>query len=57
MNYYFKSVDNRPQNINNLKGWYNKRKSYYSSPEEFDRLYRKLLEEYLKKYGVYYNGK
>ncbi len=57
MDYYFKSVDRRPQNINNLNGWYNRRKSYYSNPEEFERLYKKLLEEYFKKYGVYYNGK
>jgi len=56
MNYYFNSVDKRPQNINNLKGWYNRRKHYYSNPEEFDELYKQLLEEYLKKYGVYYNG-
>ena len=56
MNYYFNSVDKRPQNINNLKGWYNRRKHYYSNPEEFDELYQKLLEEYFRKYGVYYNG-
>ena len=57
MNYYFNSVDRRPTNINNINGWYNRRKSYYSNPEKFDLLYKKRLKEYLKKYGAYYDGK
>lgn len=59
MSRYFNSVDKYPQqNINNLNGWYNRVKSYYSNPLEFDKLYKNKVDYYiLRKYPQYYNGR
>ena len=59
MSRYFDSVDRNPQkNINNLKGWYNRAKSYYSIPQEFEKLYKNKVDYYiLNKYPQFYNGK
>ena len=59
MSRYFHSVDKYPQqNINNLNGWYNRVKSYYSDPLEFEKLYKNKVDDYiLRKYPQYYNGK
>lgn len=59
MSRYFNSVDKYPQqNINNLNGWYNRVKSYYSDPLEFEKLYKNKVDDYiLRKYPQYYNGK
>ena len=59
MDRYFDSVDRYPvQNINNLKGWYNRVKSHYSNDQNFENLYRNKVDEYiLKKYPQYYDGK
>lgn len=59
MESYFNRVDTVPQkNINNLRGWYNRLKTYYSTPEIFEKIYKQRVDEYLnKKYPHYYNGK
>jgi len=59
MSRYFNSVDKYPQqNVNNLNGWYNRVKSYYSDPLEFEKLYKNKVDDYiLRKYPQYYNGK
>ena len=59
MNGYFNRVDAVPQkNINNLKGWYNRLKTYYSDPDIFEKIYKSRLDEYLNnKYPHYYNKK
>ena len=57
MNSYFNTVDAKPQNINNLKSWYNRAANHYSNQRDFDKLYKSKLEYYLnKKYRMYYNG-
>ena len=57
MNSYFNTVDAKPQNINNLKSWYNRAANHYSNQRDFDKLYKSKLEYYLnKKYRTYYNG-
>lgn len=57
MNSYFNMVDAKPQNINNLKSWYNRAANHYSNQRDFDKLYKSKLEYYLnKKYRMYYNG-
>lgn len=52
-------MDKYPQqNVNNLNGWYNRVKSYYSDPLEFEKLYKNKVDDYiLRKYPQYYNGK
>ncbi len=59
MEKYFQSVDENPiQNVNNINGWYNRAKSYYSNPQEFERLYKHRVDDYIKnKYPQFYNGK
>ena len=58
MEKYFQSVDKYPsKNINNINGWYNRAKSYYSNPQEFEELYKRRVDDYIKnKYPQYYNG-
>ena len=44
--------------INNLKSWYGRARNHYSNQDEFDKLYKSTLDEYLnQKYPQYYNGK
>ena len=59
MERYFQSVDENPiQNVNNINGWYNRAKSYYSNSQEFERLYKHRVDDYIKnKYPQFYNGK
>ena len=59
MERYFQSVDEKPiQNVNNINGWYNRAKSYHSNPQEFERLYKHRVDDYIKnKYPQFYNGK
>ena len=59
MEKYFQSVDENPiQNVNNINGWYNRAKSYYSNSQEFERLYKHRVDDYIKnKYPQFYNGK
>ena len=59
MEKYFQSVDEKPiQNVNNINGWYNRAKSYYSNPQEFEKLYKHRVDDYIKnKYPQFYNGK
>ena len=58
MKKYFNSVDKYPrQNINNLNGWYDRSKSYHSSPDEFETNFGEQKLHYFNKYGKYYNGK
>ena len=58
MEKYFQSVDKNPiQNVNNINGWYNRTKSYYSNPQEFEQLYRHRVDDYIQnKYPQFYNG-
>ena len=58
MERYFDSVDRAPvQNINNLRGWYNRAQSYHSQPQVFEKLYKDKVDYYIqKKYPQYYNG-
>ena len=58
MEKYFQSVDERPiKNVNNINGWYNRAKSYYSNPQEFEQLYKHRVDDYIKnKYPQFYNG-
>ena len=58
MDRYFESVDKKSiQNINNLRGWYNRAIGYYSNPEVFEKLYKDKVDYYIKKkYPHYYNG-
>lgn len=55
MQRYFDRVDAKPKNINNLRGWFNRLKNYYSNPDEFNNLYNSRVDDY--KYNQYYNGK
>ena len=59
MDRYFQSTDKDPfENVNNINGWYNRTKSYYSNPQEFEKLYKSRVDDYIKnKYHQYYNGK
>ena len=58
MERYFNRVDKVPKNINNLKGWYNRLKMYYSDPALFEQKYKKRVDEYLYfKYPQFYNKK
>ena len=59
MEKYFRSVDKKPiKNVNNINGWYNRAKSYYSNPQKFEKLYKLRVDDYIKnKYPQYYNGK
>ena len=59
MDRYFDSVDRHPrENINNLRGWYNRAKSYYSNSKLFEEQYKDKVDYYIKnKYPQYYNGK
>ena len=58
MKRYFELVDNNHSQINNLKSWYNRARNHYSNQEEFDRIYKSTLDEYLnRKYRDYYTGK
>ena len=58
MERYFNSVDNHPKNINNLQGWYNRVRWYYSDFQSFEKLYKDKVDYYIKqKYHKYYNGK
>ena len=59
MEKYFQSVDKYPfENVNNINGWYNRAKSYYSNPQEFEKLYKHRVDDYIKnKYPQFYNGK
>lgn len=57
MKRYFNVVNKNPSKINSLKGWYDRAKKFYSSPEEFDNLYKAQKEEYFNKYKQYYNKK
>ncbi len=59
MDKYFQSTDENPiKNVNNLNGWYNRTKSYYSNPQEFEKLYKSRVDDYIKnKYHQHYNGK
>lgn len=59
MERYFQSVDKYPsKNVNNINGWYNRAKSYYSNPQEFEKLYKHRVDDYIKnKYPQFYNGK
>ena len=59
MEKYFQSVDKNPiQNVNNINGWYNRAKSYYSHPQDFEKLYKNRVDDYIKnKYPQYYNGR
>ena len=59
MERYFQSVDKYPfENVNNINGWYNRAKSYYSNPQKFEKLYKPRVDDYIKnKYPQYYNGK
>ena len=58
MDRYFQNTDKNPvKNINNIKGWYNRAKSYYSNQKKFEQLYRHKVDEYIKsKYPQYYTG-
>lgn len=59
MERYFDSVDRHPrENINNLRGWYNRARSYYSNSKLFEKQYKDKVDYYIKKkYSQYYNGK
>lgn len=58
MQRYFDRVDAKPKNINNLRGWFNRLKNYYSNPDEFNNLYNSRVDDYINnKYNQYYNGK
>ena len=58
MQSYWDLVDKDHSQINNIKSWYNRARNHYSNPQEFDRLYQSILDEYLnRKYPQYYNGK
>ena len=58
MQRYFDRVDAKPININNLRGWFNRLKNYYSNPDEFNNLYNSRVDDYINnKYNQYYNGK
>ena len=58
MKKYFNSVDKYPkQNINNLNGWYDRTKSYHSSPDDFEKNFGEQKLQYFNKYGKYYNGR
>ena len=59
MSRYFDSVDNHPKsNINNLRGWYNRLQNYYSNFNEFEKLYKDRVDDYIfNKYPQYYTGK
>ena len=53
----FRSEKSDIQNINNLRGWYNRAIGYYSNPEVFEKLYKDKVDYYIKKkYPHYYNG-
>ena len=56
MEKYFQSVDKNPfENVNNINGWYNRTKSYYSNPQEFEKLYKNRVDDYIKnKYPQFY---
>ena len=58
MEKYLELIDEEHNQINNLKGWYNRARNHYSNQEQFDKLYKSTLDEYLnKKYPMYYNGR
>ena len=39
MERYFQRVDKYPfENVNNINGWYNRAKSYYSNPQKFEKI-------------------
>ena len=57
MDRYFAVIDAKPEKINNLNGWYNRIKKFYSSPEEFDDIYKNKKTDYFNKYRSYYTGK
>ena len=57
MDRYFGVIDNKPEKINNLNGWYDRIKKFYSSQDEFDRLYKSKKEDYFRKYKSFYTGK
>ena len=58
MERYFNNVDKNPININNLRGWYNRIRTFYSNPQSFENLYQSQIDYYIKiKYAPYYNGK
>ena len=57
MDRYFRVIDNKPEKINNLNGWYDRIKKFHSSQDEFDRLYKSKKEDYFRKYKSFYTGK
>ena len=57
MDRYFGVIDNKPEKINNLNGWYDRIKKFYSSQDEFDRLYKSKKEDYFRKYKSFYTRK
>ncbi len=58
MEKYLELINEEHNQINNLKGWYNRARNHYSNQELFDKLYKSTLDEYLnKKYPMYYNGR
>ena len=57
MDYYFKVIDNKPYKINNLNGWYDRTKKFYSVPKKFDELYKFKKLDYFRKYQRYYTGR
>ena len=58
MKEYLNLVNRDHSQINNLKSWYGRARNHYSNQDEFDKLYKSTLDEYLnQKYPQYYNGK
>ncbi len=58
MQRYFELVDKDHSQINNIRSWYNRARNNYSNQEEFDKLYKSKLDEYINsKYPQYYNKK
>lgn len=51
INSRFKDIEQTPQLIRFINGWYDRIKNYYSNSDNFDKKYLKRKQQYIKKYA------